>query len=198
MDERSGGGPAFGVDLTLRETAAEVYDWAVSEEQSFDPAPDTNLPDPFTVANPTALNIDTRDVTFGGVTLKQPKLTWTAPADQFVVSGGAIEVQWKLTSESDYRPSFTVPGNETEVFLSDLVEDGTAIDVRIRSINSIGIRADTFQTITNHTVGGTASGPTFEDWGNFSDSPAVDTTEDWGDFSSSPAVDTTEDWGDFT
>lgn len=42
-------GGALGVDLELRETATNVYDWDASEEQAFDPAPNTNLPNPFTV-----------------------------------------------------------------------------------------------------------------------------------------------------
>ena len=48
-------GGYLGVDLVLRETAPNVYDWDASEEQALDPAPATDLPGPFTVAPPTGL-----------------------------------------------------------------------------------------------------------------------------------------------
>lgn len=46
-----------GVDLTLREESAASYDWNSGMETVVDPAPNTQLPDPFTVAAPTNLEI---------------------------------------------------------------------------------------------------------------------------------------------
>jgi hypothetical protein len=42
-------GESLGVDLSLREISADVFDWSTSEEQAFDPAPNTNLPNAFSV-----------------------------------------------------------------------------------------------------------------------------------------------------
>ena len=192
---------ALGCDLVLRETAPEIYDWTTGEEQAFDPAPATNLPDPFTVANPTALRVTTEEVAADSnsppsAVVSVPKATWTAPADQYVTQGGQIRVQWKLSSESVFRELALLDGDATEASLPPQ-KDGVSIDVRVRSINSVGVPADVFVTKSNYVVG-TAPTDTVEDWGDFSSSPAVDTTEDWGDFSSSPAVDTSEDWGDFS
>lgn len=50
----------MGVDLDLRETAPEVYDWTVgTDEKTYDPAPNTNLPSAFTVGEVTDIRFDT-------------------------------------------------------------------------------------------------------------------------------------------
>jgi len=183
-------GMILGVDLALRETATTVFSWTTGDEQIVDPAPNTTLPNPFSVANPSGLNISTTDVVVGTVTLKQPTLTWLSPADQFVTAGGSIEVQWKPSSASAYRSLGAVSGDVTVATLPP-VENGTDIDVRVRSTNSAGVRADSFVELTNYTIGATAEGDDTEDWGAVS--VASDTTEDWG--SVAGANDTTEDWG---
>ena len=52
MDKGQNGVPVMGVDLVLRETAAENFDWNSGEETLVDPAPDSNLPTPFSVPVP--------------------------------------------------------------------------------------------------------------------------------------------------
>ena len=190
MDESEQGGIVLGVNLTLRETATTVFSWTTGDEQTSDPAPNTTLPNPFQVANPTALQISTTDVTIDTVTLKQPTLTWVSPADQFVTAGGTIEVQWKPSSASAYRSLGRVSGDITAATLPP-VQNGTDIDVRVRSTNSAGVNAPDFAELTNHTVGGAAEGDDSEDWGSVAG--AADTTEDWGSVAGS--TDTTEDWG---
>lgn len=190
MSDEGDGGLILGVDLVLRETAASVYSWTLDDEQGIDPAPNTTLPNPFSVANPTALNISTTDVAIDTVTLKQPTLTWVSPADRFVVSGGSIEVQWKPSAETGYRSLGQVAGDITVATLPP-VQNGTDIDVRLRSINSLGVTAASFAELTNYTIGAAAEGDDAEDWGAVAG--ANDTTEDWG--SVAGANDTTEDWG---
>ena len=57
LREPSSSDPLSRVALALRETASAVYSWTgSSEETTVDPAPNSNLPDPFTVANPTLSN----------------------------------------------------------------------------------------------------------------------------------------------
>jgi hypothetical protein len=46
------GVPVLGIDLVLRETAPEIFDWNSGEETIVDPAPDSNLPSPFDVPQP--------------------------------------------------------------------------------------------------------------------------------------------------
>jgi hypothetical protein len=49
LEDGADGAPVLGATLRLSETAPEVYDWNNGEETERDPAPDTTLPDPFTV-----------------------------------------------------------------------------------------------------------------------------------------------------
>lgn len=79
------GNPALGVTLELKETHASVYDWATDEESKVDPAPNTNLPDPFEVLPPTNLTVDeeiyaTRD---GAGVKARANLAWLASPDGF-------------------------------------------------------------------------------------------------------------------
>ncbi|MEC9346049.1 MAG: phage tail protein [Pseudomonadota bacterium] len=192
VESQSEDGPAMSVDLSLRETASTVFDWSVADEGSIDPAPNTQLPNPFIVSNPSALQITTEDVTVDTVTLKRPRLNWTVAADQFVVSGGQYEVAWRPV-ESPEVPWRTLPppaGDQTQVDLPP-VEDGTSIDVRIRSVNSIGVRAAAFVEIHAYTIGGAASGPASVDYGSVAGSASA--TVDYGAVSGTPGA--TVDYG---
>ena len=48
----------LGVALGLRETASAIYDWNTGIELPYDIAPDTNLPNPFTLAAPTSISAE--------------------------------------------------------------------------------------------------------------------------------------------
>lgn len=51
---------APAVDLDLREISTDVFDWSTSEEQAYDPSPNTSLPNPFVVGEVTSIkaNLD--------------------------------------------------------------------------------------------------------------------------------------------
>jgi hypothetical protein len=91
----------LGVDLELREISTDVFDWSTSEEQPFDPAPNTNLPDPFAVAVPTNLVVqDTNVIAKDGTTQAGILITWDATPNAFVTQ---YEVQWlRGASNFDY------------------------------------------------------------------------------------------------
>lgn len=79
------GNPAVGVALELKETHASVYDWSTDEESRVDPAPNTDLPDPFTVLPPSNLMVQeeiyaTRD---GAGVKARAHMTWQASPDGF-------------------------------------------------------------------------------------------------------------------
>lgn len=153
--------PYFGVDLVLRETASAVYDWNSGEETTVDPAPDTNLPDPFVVVDPTGLTLSSGtvvlDVRRDGTVFSRIKANWTAPDDAFVQSGGHIEIQAKRSSVGTWRQSFSVPGDQVEAYILD-VQDNVAYDVRIRSVNNLGGLGN-WVSVTNHTVIGKTAEP---------------------------------------
>ncbi len=125
-----------GEDLILRETASGIFDWNNGEETAIDLSENTNLPDPGSVAEPTALaltsNSTTTDIQADGTVIPRIKVTWTAPADQKVLAGGFIRIEYKLSAASDWRHVDRIRGDETEAYVRDIVI-GQAYDVRIRA-----------------------------------------------------------------
>jgi hypothetical protein len=94
---------ALVVDITAREHTSEVFTWGVSEESEVDPAPDTNLPDPFNVLPPSAPSIVEENYEAIGSGGLKTKVTasWTAPNDFFTQSGLAIyQLEYKLAADS--------------------------------------------------------------------------------------------------
>jgi len=179
--------------MTLRETAGAIYDWTSGEAIDFDPAPNTNLPDPFTVQVPTGVSFNSRAIdTRDGDVLYKLQLQWDHHPDAFVTSYGDFEIQFKKSDDADWLPSFFVDGDQIK---ADVVSSSVGIeyDLRIRARNNLGVRSN-WVTITNASVGASGGVGTTEDWRTFSD--LVTTTDDWGLFSDT--VTTTKDWGYFT
>lgn len=92
---------APGVDLDLREISTDVFDWSTSEEQAYDPAPNTNLPNAFQVGPVTDLTITATNVLSpDGATQSGLLVTWTPPINSFVTQ---YEVQYiRGASNFDY------------------------------------------------------------------------------------------------
>ncbi len=166
------GVPLLGVDLVLKETASGVYDWNSGEETTVDIAPNTNLPNPFSVAQPTGIGLSTDfHLTENGTRISRVKVSWTAPADFFVTNGGFVEIAFKRSADSgSFEPSFLVDGADIEAYVIP-VEDGVPYDFRIRSVNYVNAVSD-WVTITEYIIGSTAIGVEARwDYGFFSDLP---------------------------
>lgn len=141
--------PRLGVDLVLRETASAVYDWISSEETEVDPAPDTDLPDPFTVASPTNLIVtetlfSTRD---GGGVKARASLAWTASVDSFVQE---YQAEYKLTTDSTYLIAGRGHGSVTTIDINDIAPG--KYDLRVKAINSLGV-SSTYASTTKEIAG---------------------------------------------
>jgi len=145
--DQAEGATAFGINLTLRETATTVFDWTSSEQVDVDPAPNTTLPNAFDIEdvgvstseelriiNQKAVAVITVDVTGGGVFAEQ------------------YEVQFKKSTDSAYKSLGRGEGN-----LFDIVdvEDNVTYDIRARAISNIGVKSN-FTTVTHQAVGKTA------------------------------------------
>lgn len=152
VDENDG---SVGYDMMLQETASEVFDWTTSEEKTLDFASNTLLPDPFvnnsvvtglTLASGT-VQLFTR---LDGTIFSRIKVSWTAPADEFVLTGGHYKVEYKKNADSTWLQSTNIDGQLVEAFILD-VEDGVAYDVRVRTVNSLGTKSSWVQSL-NHTV----------------------------------------------
>ena len=137
----------IGVDVELREISTDVFDWSTSEEQAFDPAPNTNLPDAFTALAP-GLSLSDR------LEIVNQQVASILVAE---VSGGDLlarnyEVEVKKQSDTVW----TSLGQSTgTIFEFPFVEDSVVYEVRARVINSFGVRS-AFTTASHQIVGQTA------------------------------------------
>jgi hypothetical protein len=178
----------LGVDLELRETASEVFDWTSgTDEKAYDPAPNTNLPNPFQVSAPTDLSIATTNtLTPDGSTQSGLLVTWTPPLNSFVTQyevqyiRGASNFDWgsiannatesvnygsittSAESSADYgNIADTTASGETEYntqfvttpyFVIPTAVAGSEYAVRVRAVNSFGVRSS-FVTSNETTYG---------------------------------------------
>jgi hypothetical protein len=142
-----GGALLIGFDLELRETATNVYDWDASEEQPFDAAPNTNLPD---VRNVIAPGIAASDE------LRVENETLITTMLVTVTGGGVFrdryEVEAKLSTDSVFTNLGQASGNQFE-FAN--VTDGATYNIRARTISTLGV-ASPYSTLTHVIVGKTA------------------------------------------
>lgn len=139
-------GPTPNVNLLLRETASQIYDWS-AEETAIDYAPNTNLPNPFSV-NPPGITIS------DNLQVVNQQVFTVLIVD---VTGSntfqdAYEVQAKLATDSDWVNLGRASGNRFEL---PNVIDGVSYNVRARTINSLGVRS-AYTTGSYVTVGSTA------------------------------------------
>ena len=155
--------PSLGIKLEVREVDANVYAWTPSTDEAvMQPAPSTNLPNPFTVAAPTNLTLASGTAVLGtrldGTIFSRILVTWTAPTSVFVTSGGFIEGEVRKSSEADnWRPAFTIRGDLTQAYVLD-VDDGVSYVVRIRGKTVIGTMS-AWTTSSAHTVAGKSVPP---------------------------------------
>lgn len=139
------------IDLAGRETAEAVYDWDTSEEQAVDPAPNTTLPDPFTVGTPGTLAIEEvlYDTSGSAGVMSRAIVTW-ASVDPFATK---FSVEYKLVADSYYTVAPTVEA--TTLWLDDLAP-GTYY-FRHRAISSVtGVRSAYSPVVTKEIRGLTA------------------------------------------
>jgi hypothetical protein len=132
------------IAMTLRETDSTVYAWDVGDEVAVEAAPNTDLPDPFTVADPTSLSLRSDETTAyyqrDGAYVPRVSITWVAPSDQFVQSGGKVQVQYKpaAVTTAPFVDWSLVPGDQTQEYLTD-VNSGVLYTIALYSINFFGV-----------------------------------------------------------
>lgn len=140
------------VALTLRETSAAAFSW--SAEESAITANDSTLPSPSDSITPSSLTVtDTGVVQTDGTFVAQVKVAWTAGTNKFI---DHHEVQWKLTSASDYA-SAQIEAGQNSIILGPF-EAGEQYNIRVRAVMTTG-RASPFVAATPHTVGGDTIAP---------------------------------------
>lgn len=146
--------PNATVRLTLREYDSSVY--SLDSLSARDTLPGTNLPTTDEIDPPTGLTAVSGDstviVTQGGAIIPRFLFSWTPPSNIFL---DHYVVQLKLSSDSTWYTVGKPDSQDTELYISNVVE-GNDYDIRIQSINRLGIGSDwasiTNQTVSTHTV----------------------------------------------
>lgn len=137
------------VEVTVVEYDANVYN--LDALVTVSSLPSTNLPDPFAVGAPVGLTVTVANVTNpDGTILPRVIAAWTAPNDVFVVG---YEVAWR--ENSGLWDTTTVSGT---IWTIPAATVGASYDVRVRSINSMGIRS-AWVTTSGTTMSAPTVGP---------------------------------------
>lgn len=155
--------PTSAVELTLKEDAASIWDFA--DAVSIDSTPNSNLPNPFAVNALTNLSCqsgtDALLIQQDGTIISRIRADWMQSDNPYVNASGQIEVQWKR-EDSDTWQTVNAHGSQTSVYLSP-VEDGAFYTVRVRaSIPSMGSKSDWSYVLDHQVIGKTEAPPNVE------------------------------------
>lgn len=152
QDTGAEGAPVLGVDLVLRETSASVWSWSASEEGDFDPAPNTNLPDPFSAIAPGAPTV-TEQVyeTSGSAGVKTRAVLSASTADAF-----AAEYLYEIRAAGDSAYTALPMSRDPTMRVDDLAPG--VYDVRLRTRNQLGAQS-AYSAVTRATLRGITDPP---------------------------------------
>ncbi len=137
----------LGYHLSLRETAAAIYDWGTDEEQAIDLAPNTSLPGAFDITAPgTPVISEVLFETTGSAGVKaRATMTWTASPDAFVL---------------DYFPEYRISAGTwitlapTPGLSADINDIAPGIyEYRVRARSKFGVFSDYSLTTTREVYG---------------------------------------------
>jgi hypothetical protein len=135
------------INADLREISTDVFDWSTSEEQAFDPAPNTNLPDVFSVRSPGLALSDRLEIV-------NQQVASILVAE--VTGGDLLARNYEVEVKKQTDTIWTSLGQSTgTIFEFPFVEDSIVYDVRARVINALGVRSP-FTTASRQIVGQTA------------------------------------------
>ena len=134
--------PQLGIEMTMRETASSVYDF-YRNDSVIEQAPTTTLPNPFTLGAPTNLALvadgTTQLIQADGTALPRIKVSWSAPSEQFIQSGGQTVIEYKQGNAVTYLTWSKVGGDQELDFISSDVRIGTSYNVRIYGESYFGV-----------------------------------------------------------
>jgi hypothetical protein len=152
-------GVGVTVEMTLKETDVNVFAWTAAEEKALPPAPATFLPNPHVVTAPSSVTLASASdgLQADGTVIPRLLLAWTPPSDQFVQSGGRYVIEYKEHAASDWIEAKGPLGAATFAYIT-AVKVGSCYDVRIKSVNTIGVSSP-FVTIENVEVFGDTVAP---------------------------------------
>lgn len=151
-----------GIDLILNEEAAAVYDWNYGDATVIDPAPDTNLPNPFIVEPLGQISLDSGEdqliLSQSGVVTSRILVKWPAASETSLSQSGRVELQYTRADGGDWIPLAPLTADTTSTFISP-VEDGKPYVIRGRFVSALGVRSPDWTYSPVHTVVGKLSPP---------------------------------------
>jgi len=143
------------VYVVAREYSASVYTQAVLSPAAV--IAQSNLPDPFSVPAVSGLTLASGTTELlrlsDGSVISRIRVGWAAPTEVYAQKG-QVEVQTQATTDLGWSPVDIVAAELGVAWVSP-VQDGASYNVRIRVINSIGVRGAWSQG-TVQVVGKTA------------------------------------------
>jgi hypothetical protein len=142
----------MAIELVLREIDPSIYTFGNTFE-AIDPAPNTLLPLPTTVAQLTGLAVEsgTAGLSDGSI-IARTKVSWTPSTDLAVTQNGTVEVQFRklIDAITDDWPSVKEQGSAAESTINGLT-GGDTYAFRARFINGNGVRG-AWSTQLTHLV----------------------------------------------
>jgi hypothetical protein len=152
--------PQLAIEMTLHETDSTIYSWTVADEIAVAGAPNTTLPNPYTLSAPTNLTLTADSTTQflqpDGTIIPRIKVAWTAPAEQFIQSGGAVVLEYRLKPSTTYLTWSRVEGDQTSDYISSDIKSGAGYDVRIFGESYFGTSTTYLSASITVPVGSTA------------------------------------------
>lgn len=154
--------PTGGIELVMKEEAAGVYDWNYGQATLVDLAPNSNLPNPFTVARPVSVTLASGDSELfkaaDGTVISRMKVSWPQSTDANVLfGGGKVEIEINRAGEDAWSPVSAARGDETVVWAYP-VKDDAYYFARVRFVNNLGVRS-LWTYSTAHRVLGKSAPP---------------------------------------
>lgn len=147
--------PEGGVDLVLQEETAASYNWNSGLETVRDPAPDTNLGNPFDAPAPQGFALysgtDALVVQLDGTVSARIRASWSRPSSQFVT---VTEIEARKQPSTVWEAVAPVDATQGFGYITP-VQDGALYDVRIRHRNTYGVRSAWVESLGHKVIGKT-------------------------------------------
>jgi hypothetical protein len=155
--------PNSAVELTLKEDAASIWDFA--DAVTVDSTPNTNLPDPWAIAPLASLSCTSGVATLltqaDGSIVPRILVTWPVATTAAVFTNGQIEIEWRAISTDTWQKAI-VSGGATETYLSPITP-GYFYVIRARTVNPY-LNTKSNWVITTYQVAVSTVTPTVYQW----------------------------------
>jgi hypothetical protein len=159
-DLQIGSDGAIIVNVQAIETDSDVYDWTASaDEDPFNEPSDPGGNDGTTVAAPTDLDLtETTSLAADGTVLPALKISWTASVDGFI-EYYEVEVVELVGGVEQTDTNIFNTTTQTSILITGLKTDSTLYRVKVRAVNTIGVKSADLTNATAFNLGGDTTAP---------------------------------------